>query len=126
MALYRLRAHMRLKKSTANNAADNQSARHDRAATIRAGTVAEEPKHLSAVDVGGGKADFVCDLPLSDETDAADGYALLADLLPDSEPVPVDGGSTRPSWVERHTCQHEDTADTVRACVVDEFAEGPS
>lgn len=126
MLRHRLRCHIRLGDTKATNLANNASGYFDRAVHIREGGPAEERKRLDVVDVGGGFSDVIGDLPLSDETDASDGFTLLANALSDSGSIGngSDVDPTRPSWVERHTCDHED--DARNGCVVDEFQEGPA
>lgn len=125
MTLYRVRAHMRFTESSglATQARDEMAKRSP--VIIRPGEPPEEPPVNKVVD-DGDRREYVGDLPLPDEADAADGYALLADALADSEPLPGETGPSRPSWVQRHTCHHEDPADTARGCTVDESAEGPA
>lgn len=125
--LHRVRAHMRFTKGggLATWCRDNMSVRHGQAVHVNPGTANEEPKRNEVIEVGNGKQEFVCDLPLMDSAHAQDAFNTLsaATVLGQSEAIPDDAG-TRPSWVERHTCHHDESPP--QACTVDDRAEGPA
>ena len=97
-------------------ARDNMAVRYQQAVHIRAGEPAEEPPVNEVVDDGNRQV-FRCDLPLMDEAHAIDAFATLTDanVLGQSEAHPDEDGPV-PSWVDRHTCDHDE--DVRSGCVV--------
>ena len=98
---------------------DQMAVRYGQAVHIRAGEPAEEvPVNLVAGDT------FRCDLPLADEAAAQDALATLSDHNVLGVTVPmVDLDTSTPSFVEVHTCDHDDDVRT--GCVVTDRREGP-
>jgi len=122
MSTHRIRARMRFPQQggLAQQAFAQTEGRFGRAVTIRAGTIAEEPRQRRVE-----RETFVCDLPLPDEEDAEGAYATLAGMLDDSLPVDArtPAGATVPSWVEHHVCFHDEREQI--PCVLIKRATGP-
>lgn len=122
MLLHRLRARMQFSPGSglAQWCYDQMIVRHGQAVHIRQGKPAEEaPVNEVAGDL------FVCDLPLMDEAAAVDALATLSDANVLGVTVPIiddDDGSSVPSWVEHHRCDHDD--DVRSGCVVVARNEG--
>ena len=125
--LNRVRAHMRFTRNSglATWCRDNMQVRYDQAVHIRQGEPAEEAP-VNEVVQDGSRDEFRCDLPLMDEAHAIDAVNTLsaATVLGQSEPIPNEIDGSRPSWVERHRCDHQD--DVREGCVVIDRQEGTS
>ena len=120
--LNRVRARVRYPASSglATWSRDQMHVRHGMAVHIRQGEPNEEPPANEVVDLGDGTHLFRCDLPLMDEAHAADALATLtaASVFGQALPIPDETGES-PSWLERHTCDHDE--DTRTGCVVVEY-----
>ena len=123
--LHRIRAHMRFTVASglATWCRDNMQVRFEQAVHVNEGLANEEPKRNEVTDHGSHE-EYHCDLPLMDEAHAIDAFNTLSDanVLGQSLAIPDEDGA-RPSWVERHTCHHEQVP--VQPCTVNALAEGP-
>lgn len=100
---------------------DQMAVRFGQAVHIRPGELAEEsPVNLIEGDR------FICDLPLMDAAAATDALATLSDptVLGATVPLVSDGVETTPSWVEHHTCDHDENVRS--GCAVIAKNEGPA
>lgn len=99
---------------------DQMAVRYGQAVHIRQGEAAEEaPVNEVVGDL------FVCDLPLMDEVAAQDALATLSDANVLGQTVPmVDLDTSTPSFVEVHTCDHDENVRS--GCVVVARNEGPA
>lgn len=84
---------------------DNMAVRHEQAVHINDGTEAEEPKRNEVTDDGDHQI-FRCDLPLMDDAHAADAFSTINGVMGWAVPL---GDEAGPSWVEHHTCHHDET-----------------
>ena len=108
MAIHRLRARLLFSKSSGLAAwtKDQMDVRHGQAVHINPGMANEEQKKNEISDIDTDHELFVCDLPLHDLAAVQDAFATLTDhnvlgqALTDAE-----GGR---SWVEHHTCHHDE------------------
>jgi hypothetical protein len=121
--LHRVRAHMRFPEGHWGPqwCYNQMVVRYGQATHIRPGEPDKEPP-INEVD---GDV-FRCDLPLMNEAHAIDALATLSDhnVLGVTIPVQVDGDEVQLSWVERHTCDHDEEVRS--GCVVVARNEGPA
>lgn len=85
---------------------DNLAVRYQQAVHINPGSNAEEAP-LNEVVAEGDHQIFRCDLPLLDAAHAADAYATLSAIT--SWVVAEPDDTTGPSYIEQHTCHHDET-----------------
>ena len=112
--LHRLRANLRFTAASgmAAWAQAQMAVRYAQAVHIREGEVNEELKRNEIIDEGAVQV-FVCDLPLLDQAHAADAYNTLTNA---SVLTWLASGEPGSSWVEHHTCRHDETPPS--ACSV--------
>ena len=126
--LHRVRARVRYPASSglATWSRDQMAVRHGQAVHINEGAANEEAPANEVVDLGDDTHLFRCDLPLMDEAHAADALATLTadSVFSQALAIPDYMGGESPSWVEHHTCDHDEEHRT--GCIVVAREEHPA
>ena len=124
--VHRVRASVRFTKASGLGpwAKAQMDVRYAQAIHLNEGLANEEPKRNEVV-AGEDHDIFICDLPLMNEAHAVDAFNTLtaASVFHPQHVSAFPGEDGGPSWVERHTCGHDE--DPPQPCVVQQRKELP-